>query len=177
MDRRTFMQGLLSGLSGAFPALLGFVRGAEGAESATSDPAIEPLQKSRDEWRRILTERQYAVLFEEATERAFSSPLDTEKRDGTYVCVACKLPLFAASAKFDSGTGWPSFTQPIAGRVGTKRDYKLILPRTEYHCVRCGGHQGHVFGDGPPPTGQRWCNNGIALEFVPTGEPLPELVK
>ncbi len=97
-------------------------------------------------------------------------------RQGTFVCAACHLPLFESSAKFDSGTGWPSFFQPIAGRVGTRRDFKLVLPRTEYHCARCGGHQGHVFGDGPPPTGQRWCNNGVALRFVPAGEPLPPLV-
>ena len=91
------------------------------------------------------------------------------------MCAACYLPLFSSKAKFDSGTGWPSFYEPLKGRVATKRDYWLIVPRTEYHCIRCGGHQGHVFEDGPPPTGQRWCNNGVALKFVPEGEPLPQL--
>ena len=111
--------------------------------------------------------RGVPVLFEERTEPAFSSPLDKEKRQGTYVCAACYLPLFSSKAKFDSGTGWPSFYEPIKGRLATKRDYWLVVPRTEYHCIRCGGHQGHVFNDGPPPTGQRWCNNGVALKFVP----------
>jgi methionine-R-sulfoxide reductase len=115
------------------------------------------------------------LLFEARTEAAFSSPLDKEKRRGTFVCAACYLPLFSSDAKFDSGTGWPSFYQPIDGRVGTKRDYWLVLPRTEYHCIRCGGHQGHVFNDGPAPTGQRWCNNGVALSFVPDGDALPGL--
>ncbi len=130
--------------------------------------------KPRAEWRKRLPRERYEVLFEEATERPFSSPLNQEKRAGTFVCAACKLPLFEAKAKFESGTGWPSFFQPIPGSLGTKRDFKLIWPRTEYHCARCGGHQGHVFDDGPPPTGQRYCNNGLALEFVPEGEPLPE---
>lgn len=105
----------------------------------------------------------------------YSHPLNDEKRAGTFVCAACFLPLFASDAKFDSGTGWPSFTQAIEGHVDTKKDYKLIWPRTEYRCARCGGHQGHVFNDGPPPTGQRWCNNGLALQFVPADEPLPPL--
>jgi peptide-methionine (R)-S-oxide reductase len=121
------------------------------------------------------TDTTYAVLFEERTEAPFTSPLDREKRQGTFVCAACCLPLFSSKAKFDSGTGWPSFYEPIKGRAGTKRDYWLILPRTEYHCIRCGGHQGHVFDDGPPPTGQRWCNNGVALKFVPEGQSLPQL--
>lgn len=115
------------------------------------------------------------MLFEEQTERAFTSPLNNERRQGTYICAACYLPLFSSKAKFDSGTGWPSFYEPIVGRLGTKRDYKLILPRTEYHCIRCGGHQGHIFDDGPAPTGQRWCNNGVTLRFVPDGELLPQL--
>lgn len=132
---------------------------------------IERLVKPRSEWRKILTPQQYAVLFEEDTERAFSSPLNDEKRKGTYLCAACFLPLFTSESKFESGTGWPSFYAPIPGRVGTKLDFKLVLPRREYHCIRCGGHEGHVFNDGPPPTGQRWCNNGVALEFVPEGEP------
>ena len=136
---------------------------------------IEKLTKSKSEWRQLLTPQQYRVLFEEDTERAFSSPLNAEKREGTYLCAACYLPLFNSKAKFDSGTGWPSFYEPIPGRVATKRDFRLILPRTEYHCVRCGGHQGHVFNDGPPPTNQRWCNNGLALKFVPVGETLPPL--
>lgn len=139
------------------------------------DPAIPKLSKPLAEWRKLLPPQAYAVLFEEATERPGSSPLNHEKRAGTFICAACYLPLFESAAKFESGTGWPSFFQPIPGRLETKTDYKLIFPRTEYHCARCGGHQGHVFDDGPPPTGQRWCNNGVALNFVPADEPLPEL--
>jgi len=136
---------------------------------------IEKLSKPRTAWRDVLSADRYEVLFDEATERAGSSALNREKRSGTYLCAACHLPLFASTAKFESGTGWPSFTEPLPGRIGTKRDFKLIWPRTEYHCARCGGHQGHVFPDGPQPTGQRWCNNGLALIFVPDGEPLPAL--
>jgi len=136
--------------------------------------AGEKLEKPRAEWKKRLAADSYAVLFEEATERAHSSALNHEKRAGTFVCAACKLPLFEAKAKYESGTGWPSFFQPIPGSLATRRDFKLIWPRTEYHCARCGGHQGHVFDDGPEPTGQRYCNNGVALEFVPEGEPLPE---
>ena len=141
----------------------------------TTSGKIEKLEKPKSEWKTILARDAYGVLFEERTERAFSSPLDKEKRPGTFVCAACYLPLFTSDTKFDSGTGWPSFYKPIEGSVGTKRDYWLVVPRTEYHCIRCGGHQGHVFNDGPPPTGQRWCNNGLALKFVPKGEPLPAL--
>jgi peptide-methionine (R)-S-oxide reductase len=136
---------------------------------------IEQLSKPRSAWRDVLSSDRYEVLFDEATERAGSSALNREKRAGTYICAACHLPLFASTAKFESGTGWPSFTEPLPERIGTKRDFKLIWPRTEYHCARCGGHQGHVFLDGPQPTGQRWCNNGLALIFVPDGEPLPAL--
>ena len=139
------------------------------------DTKIDKLEKPKAEWRKLLPPEAYAVLFEERTERAFSSPLDTEKRRGTFICAACQLPLFDSRTKFDSGTGWPSFYEPIAGRMGTKRDYWLVVPRTEYNCVRCGGHQGHVFNDGPRPTGQRWCNNGLALQFVPEGDALPAL--
>lgn len=150
--------------------------GAAAAGRAAAGPAdFEPLDKPDAQWRDILPADRYRILFEEQTERAFTSPLNDEKRPGTYLCAACRLPLFSSADKFDSGTGWPSFTRPIEGRVGTKTDFKLIWPRTEYHCARCGGHQGHVFDDGPEPTGQRWCNNGLALEFVPEGEPLPEL--
>ena len=137
--------------------------------------AVRKLNKPDEEWKTLLSDGEYDVLFNDATERAGSSPLDNEKREGTFVCAACYLPLFASSAKFDSGTGWPSFYQHMAGHVETKRDFKLVWPRTEYHCARCGGHQGHVFGDGPKPTGKRYCNNGIALRFVPASEKLPEL--
>ncbi len=139
-----------------------------------TDPA-QKLTKSNDEWRELLDSEQYSVLFEEATERPFSHDLNEEKRGGTFLCAACGSPLFTSDSKFDSGTGWPSFVQPIEGSVEEMRDSKLALPRTEYHCRRCGGHQGHVFNDGPKSTGQRWCNNGLSLEFVPDGEPLPEL--
>jgi len=137
--------------------------------------AVRKLDKPHEEWKKVLSGGQYDVLFNEATEQAGSSPLDSEKRAGTFVCAACYLPLFESNAKFDSGTGWPSFYQPIAGHVETKRDFKLIWPRTEYHCARCGGHQGHIFDDGPKPTGKRFCNNGIALRFVQASETLPEL--
>lgn len=130
-------------------------------------------EASKPDWRKILSAEAFAVLFQEATERPRSSPLNAEKRSGKFVCAACFLPLFSSGAKFESGTGWPSFFEPIEGSIGTRRDWKLVLPRTEYHCARCGGHQGHVFGDGPAPTGQRFCNNGLALRFVPDSEPLP----
>lgn len=136
---------------------------------------IAKLEKPKSEWRKLLSAEQYAVLFREATERPWTSPLNDEKREGTYICAACYLPLFDSATKFDSGTGWPSFWNHLEGRIGTKRDFKLILPRTEYHCIRCGGHQGHVFKDGPRPTGLRYCNNGVALHFVPRGERLPAL--
>src|SRR5262245_41116254 len=136
---------------------------------------VVELKKSKDEWKAILEPARYAVLFREDTERAGSSPLNDEKRKGTFICAACFLPLFTSDHKFESGTGWPSFTEPIEGHMGTKRDFKLVLPRTEYHCARCGGHQGHVFKDGPKPRGERWCNNGLALLFVADGEPLPPL--
>ncbi len=149
----------------------------ETADSAAEPPGFPAIEKSAEQWREALPADRYRVLFEEDTERPFSSPLNDEKRKGTFVCAACNLALFESGAKFNSGTGWPSFYQPITGRTASKKDYRLLYPRTEYHCARCGGHQGHVFNDGPPPTGQRWCNNGLALRFVPDGEPLPELVQ
>lgn len=144
-----------------------------GENMSTTD--IEPLEKSKSEWREILDEDAFDVLFREKTERPFSSPLNDEHREGMFICAACFLPLFSSDTKFDSGTGWPSFYDHLPGRIGTKRDFKMIIPRTEYHCIRCKGHQGHVFNDGPQPTGQRWCNNGVALRFVPEDEVLPEL--
>jgi peptide-methionine (R)-S-oxide reductase len=137
--------------------------------------AFERLLKSHDDWRALLPGPAYAVLFEEATEPSHSSPLNAEKRAGTFVCAACFLPLFDSDKKYESGTGWPSFFDVRVQAVGTRTDFRLILPRTEYHCARCGGHQGHVFKDGPQPTGLRYCNNGVALNFVPAGEKLPEL--
>ena len=131
-------------------------------------------RKSLDEWRDLLSPEQFAVLFKEGTAPPGSSALNQEKRNGTFVCAACFQPLFESSSKYESGTGWPSFFEPIEGGLGTKRDFKLILPRTEYHCGRCGGHQGHVFNDGPSQTGERYCNNGVALRFVPEEELLPE---
>jgi peptide-methionine (R)-S-oxide reductase len=130
--------------------------------------STEPLRKSKAEWKKILSDAQFYVLREEGTERPFSSPLNDEKRAGVYVCAGCDLPLFTSQMKFDSGTGWPSFFTDIPGHLGTKKDFLLIVPRTEYHCVRCSGHHGHVFDDGPPPTGRRWCNNGVALKFIPS---------
>jgi len=127
---------------------------------------IEKIQRSAAEWEKLLREEQYFILRQEGTEPPFSSELLGEKRAGEYRCAGCQLPLFTSDMKYDSGTGWPSFFDVIEGHIETKRDYKMILPRTEYHCARCGGHQGHVFKDGPEPTGRRWCNNGDALVFV-----------
>lgn len=128
---------------------------------------IEKWELSAEEWQRRLDDDAFYVLRKEGTERPFTSPLNDEKRNGTFVCAGCGLALFSSSTKFDSGTGWPSFFDVIEGNVGTKRDFKLIVPRTEYHCNRCGGHQGHVFNDGPAPTGLRYCNNGVGLKFIP----------
>jgi peptide-methionine (R)-S-oxide reductase len=127
----------------------------------------ELLKLSKDEWRKRLSPEQFDILREEGTEHPGTSVLNSEKRPGIFVCAGCNLPLFTSAMKYESGTGWPSFFTTIPGAFGTTTDYKLILPRTEYHCIRCGGHHGHLFDDGPPPTGQRWCNNGVALRFIP----------
>lgn len=127
-----------------------------------------PVAKSDEEWQRTLTPEQYKVLREHGTERAFTSPLNVEKRDGMFVCAGCGQPLFSSETKYDSGTGWPSFYEPLEGAVGTSTDRGWFMVRTEVHCSRCGGHLGHVFPDGPRPTGERYCMNGVALRFEPT---------
>jgi peptide-methionine (R)-S-oxide reductase len=182
MTRRGLLQGILA--AGVWNGLLG----RAGAAQPASMKAVEDLQKnwkmllaagakvplpgeplklSNDEWRKRLDRMAYHVLREEGTERAGTSPLNNEKRPGIFACAGCDLPLFTSEMKYESGTGWPSFFTTIPGVFATKKDYALFLPRIEYHCVRCGGHHGHVFDDGPPPTGQRWCNNGAALRFIP----------
>jgi peptide-methionine (R)-S-oxide reductase len=127
----------------------------------------EPLKLSKEEWRKRLNAAQFNILREEGTERPGSSPLNNEKRPGVFACAGCDLPLFTSAMKYESGTGWPSFFTTIPGVFGTSTDFKLVLPRTEYHCARCAGHHGHIFDDGPRPTGKRWCNNGVALKFIP----------
>jgi len=137
------------------------------AQEGPASGAVAKLDLDEAQWRKRLTPAQFEILRNEGTERPGSSPLLHEKRRGTYVCVACDHPLFSSDAKYDSRTGWPSFYDHLPNAVETRQDFRLIWPRTEYHCARCGGHQGHVFNDGPPPTGLRYCNNGIALTFVP----------
>jgi peptide-methionine (R)-S-oxide reductase len=182
MTRRGLLQGLLA--AGVWSAVAGrgnaaqpaSMKGVEElqknwklllAEGAKFPAPGEPLKLGKEEWRKRLDKMQYHVLREEGTERAGTSPLNNEKRPGVYACAGCDLPLFTSEMKYDSGTGWPSFFTTIPGVFGQKKDYGLFLPRIEYHCVRCGGHHGHVFDDGPPPTRQRWCNNGVALKFIP----------
>jgi len=165
MNRRRFLSSSFIGLAAA-TGLGRTLAGAQAPKVENGDK-IEKISKTPAEWRKILTPAQFDVLREEGTERPFTSPLNNEKRKGTFVCAGCDLPLFDSKTKFESGTGWPSFYDVIPGRVETMTDHKLIMARTEYHCARCGGHQGHVFDDGPKPTGLRYCNNGVALKFIP----------
>lgn len=171
VKRRTLIIAAGAGAIGA--GLIGRVAGQPAPGGAADNGETE---MTLEDWKRILPRERFDILFRNRTEPAWSSPLNDEKRAGTYICAACYQPLFASTDKFDSGTGWPSFTRPIdKDAVGTKKDFRLVWPRTEYHCSNCGGHQGHVFDDGPKPTGQRWCNNGLALEFVAGGDELPGL--
>lgn len=166
INRRYFALGSVAALS---VAGISCAKAGPAKETAMTQPKTDINWKnlSESEWKDRLTDMEFHVLRKEGTERAGSSPLDNEKRKGVFVCAGCALPLFHSEMKFDSGTGWPSFFTVIDGAVGEKVDNKLWMKRTEYHCSRCGGHQGHVFPDGPRPTGLRYCNNGIALDFVP----------
>ncbi len=162
MTRRNLL-GMLSAI-GLAPKI------AEAQTQPTTQPGaprIEPLNLPDAEWKKRLTPSQYHVLRKEGTEPPGSSPLNNEKRKGRFHCAGCDLPLFTSEMKYESGTGWPSFHSTLPGAFGTKTDFKLLYPRTEYHCARCGGHHGHVFDDGPKPSGKRYCNNGVALTFVP----------
>jgi peptide-methionine (R)-S-oxide reductase len=141
-----------------------------GQAAQAEDQGQFEVSYSDEEWRKRLAPEQYRVLRGHGTERAGSSPLDREKRAGTFHCAGCELPLFSSETKYDSGTGWPSFYAPLDHAIGTSEDDTLFTRRTEVHCRRCGGHLGHVFEDGPPPTGLRYCMNGVALTFVPAGE-------
>jgi peptide-methionine (R)-S-oxide reductase len=163
MSKRSFLLGGLTALGA-----LGLVRArtavpvAEAAEGTSFE-----ITKSEEEWRRLLTPAQFSILRGHGTERPGSSSLNQEHRDGAYLCAGCELPLFSSKTKYDSGTGWPSFWAPLPDGIGTSEDRGLFMVRTEVHCRRCGGHLGHVFDDGPPPTGLRYCMNGAALTFVP----------
>jgi peptide-methionine (R)-S-oxide reductase len=170
-QRRTFIAMLGAALSGGV--------GSRAFTQSTFAHAVPggfpPLRNPSTPWQQILEPERFEILFQQETEFAGSSPLNAETRHGTYICAACHLPLFRSEHKYDSGTGWPSFTQPIEGHIATRTDRRGRLPIIEYHCARCGGHQGHVFDDGPPPRGERWCNNGLAIVFIAAAEALPAL--
>ncbi len=175
MNRRTLVK-ILAGTVAAPTATFGIHKTILASENANTPKTVkvtmngdqvEKIEMSEAEWKKRLTREEYRVLRKAGTERPFTSKLNDEKRTGTFVCVGCDLPLFTSDTKFDSGTGWPSFYDAIPNHIDTSTDFKLIYPRTEYHCARCGGHHGHVFKDGPAPTGLRYCNNGVALKFIP----------
>jgi peptide-methionine (R)-S-oxide reductase len=155
---------MLLGTAGTV-AMFSFFKWGSAGDAA---PAVKfEIEKTDEEWRRLLNSAQYDVLRRHGTERPFTSPLDKEKRKGTFACAGCDLALFSSDTKFDSRTGWPSFWQPLPNAVGTTVDKSLLMTRTEVHCRRCGGHLGHVFEDGPKPTGLRYCMNGVAMKFTP----------
>ena len=164
-DRRQFLT--IAGVAVALAPVVAWLETSDIVQPDTPADHHFPIEKSDDEWRAALRPEEYRVLRGHATERAFTSPLNHEKRAGTFVCAGCGASLFASAAKYESGTGWPSFWQPLPDAVGTSIDRNLFMVRTEVHCARCGGHLGHVFPDGPRPTGQRYCMNGAALRFQP----------
>jgi len=168
LNRRNFALAGLSLAAIGTLAKISYAHNHAQDKEDTMNTNVDWKNIKKSEWKTRLTEQEFYVMRKEGTERPFSSALNDEKRAGTFSCAACGLPLFKTSGKFDSGTGWPSFFTPIEGNVETKRDFKLVVPRTEYHCARCGAHQGHVFKDGPAPTGLRYCNNGVALKFIPS---------
>jgi peptide-methionine (R)-S-oxide reductase len=157
---------LLAGAGG-----LAIVAGAKFFSGPRAMAETFEIQKSDAEWRKLLTAAQFNILRQHGTEPPGSSALNHEKRKGTFACAGCDLPLFSSGTKFESGTGWPSFYQPLPNAVGTSEDRSFMMKRTEVHCRRCGGHLGHVFDDGPPPTGLRYCMNGLALKFTPSAAP------
>lgn len=167
MQRRNF---IFNALTTILVLKLGVGGFSMTGRAQTTASSLDKLELSAEAWKARLSPEAFHVLREHGTERAFTSPLYTEKRKGMYHCAGCDLPLFTSDMKYDSGTGWPSFFDCLPGVLGTKTDYKLVVPRTEYHCIRCGGHHGHVFEDGPAPTGLRYCNNGVCLTFVPERE-------
>jgi len=161
MSRRHF------GIFGAAAALAGAVVAPRVYSAGKTEKKQFEITKTSEEWKKLLTPEQYHVLRDHGTEYAFSSPLDKTYAPGVYNCAGCDLPLYSSETKFDSRTGWPSFWEPIDGAIGTSEDWGFFMKRTEVHCSRCGGHIGHVFDDGPPPTGLRYCMNGVAMKFVP----------
>jgi len=164
-DRRQFFT--IAGAALVLAPVIAWLGRSEVVESTEMPSPRFPVEKTDAEWRAHLSAEQYKVLRGHATERPFTSPLNEEKRAGTFVCAGCGRPLFSSNTKYDSGTGWPSFWEPLPNAVGTSVDRSLFMVRTEVHCSRCGGHLGHVFPDGPKPTGQRYCMNGVAMRFMP----------